>query len=201
MTKKDSSKLTLLTPPPELITESADEFDRLHDALQDECKARGTMDKILITGIAHLFWDIRRYNRAKTSLINSAFVRALRNLLRQVLRRSGGSAVHIEIEAEQLAHQYFSDEHAKKQILERLEYYKLDESAIEAEAMRISITELEKLDRLLASSEWRLNRALRCLAKWRGGLGRKLRAGGERIIDGEVLALDDASKKTPPASA
>jgi hypothetical protein len=32
----------------------------------------GTMDKILVTGIAHLFWDIRRYNRAKTSLINSA---------------------------------------------------------------------------------------------------------------------------------
>jgi len=38
-------------------------------------------------------------------------------------------------------------------------------------------------------------------AEFRGGFGRQLRASAERIIDGKVLALDDASKKPRPASA
>jgi hypothetical protein len=77
---------------------------------------------------------------------------------------------------------------------------KLDEHAIEAEAMRIVAPELERFDRLLPSLEWRLNKALRSLAECRGGWGRHLRATVGRVIDGEVLALDNASKK-PAAGA
>jgi hypothetical protein len=39
------------------------------------------------------------------------------------------------------------------------------------------------------------------LAALRGALGRQLHGKIERIINGKVLALDDASKKTPPAAA
>jgi hypothetical protein len=61
--------------------------------------------------------------------------------------------------------------------------------------------ELEKFDRLLASHEWRLDKALRSLAEFRGGFGRQLRASVDRVIDGKVLAVEDKSKKSPSTAA
>jgi hypothetical protein len=67
--------------------------------------------------------------------------------------------------------------------------------------LRIAAPDLERFDRLLSSLEWRLSKAMRLIAEIRGGFGRQLRASVERIIDGQVLALDDASKRPPPAVA
>ena len=86
-------------------------------------------------------------------------------------------------------------------VLQKLAYFGLDEHAIEAEAMRIRAPDLEKFDRLLESREWRLDKALRAFAEFRGGLRRQLRETAEKLIDGEVLALDNAAKKPPPELA
>ena len=85
--------------------------------------------------------------------------------------------------------------------METLAAFKLDENAIEAEAMSIRAAYLETFDRLLASQERCLYKAVRSLAEFRGGLGRHLHATVERMIDGEVLSLGNASKKPPPAAA
>ena len=85
--------------------------------------------------------------------------------------------------------------------MQKLAYFGLDERAIEAEAIRIRAAELEKFDRLLASREWRLDKALLSFAEFRGGLRRQLRETAEKLIDGEVLALDNAAKKPPPKLA
>lgn len=207
-----------------LITESTEEFNRFHDALKDELKTSGTVEHLILNDIAELAWEIRRYRRAKTSLINSAVLPALRNLLRPAVPRSipegqnrkkssDDFGLHtytradfeadskVAAEVERLAHQWFVDENDRKMILEMLGDCKLDEYAIETEAMRIVAPELEKFDRFLLSLEWRRDKALRSLAEFRGGWGRDLHATVERMIDGEVLALDNASKKPPPAAA
>ena len=227
MAKPSTHIPALLMPSPVLITELADEFNRFCDALKDDLKVPGTIDHLLITDIAELAWEIRRYRRVKTSLINSAVLPALKNLLAPIVRRQRGEnqkpkkriaqkseslilninfepddeAVEVSHEANRLAYEWFVDEKAKKLILEMLGDHKLDEYAIETEAIRIVSPELEKLDRLLASLEWRLNKSLRCLAELRGGFLRHLRTGVERVIDGEILALDNASTKKPPAMA
>jgi len=179
-------------------------------------------DHLLITDIAELAWEIRRYRRSKASLINSTILRALRKLLIPIIprppqtpapKRSGALELYLpteeELEAEsnaareadRLAHQWFVDENAKKQVLEMLGENKLDEFAIETEAMRIVAPDLEKFDRIVASLESRLNKALRLFAEYRSGFGRDLTAPVHRVIDGEVLALDNAAKKLPPAAA
>lgn len=61
--------------------------------------------------------------------------------------------------------------------------------------------ELEQLERLLASLESRRNRALRCIADYRGGFARQLREIGDRIIDGKVLALEKPPSKKASAVA
>jgi hypothetical protein len=223
MRKKPSHHIpALLMPSPVLLTESAAEFNDFYDALKDELKSRGIVDPLLITDIAELAWEIRRYRRSKASLINSAILSALRNLLRPIIqrhaqgpvpKRSGvlelyspteaelKAASDVEREANRLAHQWFVDENAKKQIFEMLGENKLDEYAIETEAMRIVAPDLERFDRVLASLEWRLNKALRLFAEYRSGFGRDLHAGVQRVIDGEVLALDNSTKKPPSAAA
>jgi hypothetical protein len=187
-------------PLPVLITESAEKFLRLHDALKDEFKPHGTVEKFMVDEIAALMWEIRRYRRAKTAILNSAYRSALENLLRRC-REPGLSAFGID-DKEELAHQWFgNDQNAKQAVLQKLAYFGLDERAIEAEAIRIRAAELEKFDRLLASREWRLDKALRTFAEFRGGLRRQLRETAEKLIDGEVLALDNASKNPPPKLA
>jgi len=201
MTRRPRLRLALVKPPPVLITESADEFLRLHDALKDEFKPHGTIEEFKIEEIAALMWEIRRYRRAKTAILNSAYRNALGNLLKGICREPGLSVFGID-DKEKLAHQWFgNDQNAKQLVLQKLAYFGLDEHAIEAEAIRIRAAELEKLDRLLASREWRLDKALLSFAEFRGGLRRQLRETAEKLIDGEVLALDDVSKDPPPELA
>jgi hypothetical protein len=82
-----------------------------------------------------------------------------------------------------------------------LKYFDLDESAIEAEAIRRSAADIELLDRLLASIEARRDKALRRIAEYRGELGRQMRQAADRIIDGKALAIEDASRALPPEAA
>jgi len=201
MTRRPRQRLALEKPSPVLITESADEFLSLHDALKDEFKPHGTVEEFMVEEMAALMWEIRRYRRTKTNILNSAYRSALGNLLRSVCREPGLAVFGID-EKEELAHQWFgNDQNAKHVVLQKLAYFGLDEHAIEAEAMRIRAPDLEKFDRLLASREWRLDKALLSFAEFRGGLRRQLRETAEKLIDGEVLALDDVSKDPPPELA
>jgi len=201
MTRRPRLRLALVKPPPVLIAESADQFSRLRDALKDEFKPHGAVEEFMVEEIAALMWEIRRYRRAKTNILNSAYRSALENLL-SGCREPGPFVLGIDDKDKLAAHQWFgNDRNAKQAVLQKLAYFGLDEHAIEPEAMRIRATDLEKFDRLLESREWRLDKALRAFAEFRGGLRRQLRETAEKLIDGEVLALDNAAKKPPPELA
>ncbi len=200
MPKRGQYRSNLLPTLPFLITESRDDFDRIRDALDQDLKPRGIIEQMFVADIAVLTWEILRLRRCKTGIINSAFRAALGELLKQILRKPG-ELVCEEEEAESLALAWFSDPAVKQQVSELLREFQLDESAIEAEAIRSSAAEFELLDRLLASLESRRNKALRCIADYRGDWARQLREGSDRVIDGKVLALEKASSKMPPAAA
>jgi len=198
MVKRPPPHLPLMKAYPVLITESADELSRLHNTLKDDLEPRGTIERFLVKEMAVVMWDIRRYGRAKTAVINSAFRMALQSLLDRVCRPPGSFIP----DGGELAHQWFStDQSAKQLVLEKLSYFGLNEDAIEAEAMRIRTPELEKFEQMLATREWRLDKLLRSFAELRGVLGQHLRKTAQRVIDGKVLAIGDASKNPPPAAA
>jgi hypothetical protein len=194
-------KLTLLPKSPLLITESADEFDALRDAFEQEIKPRGIIEQMYVHDISSIVWEILRLRRCKVVIINSAFRSALQSLLKQLLRQPGQSEYHVEGEAEALAQAWFTDQEAKKQVSEILSGFDLDESAIEAEAIRSSSSDLELLDRMLTSLESRRNKALGCVAEYRASLGQQLRESADRIIDGKgVLRLEDAASNRSTAA-
>src|SRR4029077_21021271 len=107
----------------------------------------------------------------------------------------------LRIKAHALAHAWFTDQEAKKQVSETLSRFDLDESAIEAEAIRKSSSDLELLDRMLTSLETRRNKALCCVAEYRASLAHQLRENADRIIDGKgVLRLEDAASTRSTAA-
>ena len=192
---------TLLPKLPLLITESADEFDALRDAFEQEIKPRGIIEQMYVLDICAIVWEILRLRRCKVVIINSAFRSALQDLLKQVLRQPGQSEYQVGDEAQALAQAWFTDQEAKKQVSELLSQFELDESAIEAEAIRRSFSDLELLDRMLTSLESRRNKALGCVADYRASLGQQLRESADRIVDGKgVLRLEDAASNRSTAA-
>ena len=196
-----TNELTLLPKSPLLITESAEEFDALRDAFEREIKPRGIIEQMYVHDISSIVWEILRLRRCKLVIINSAFRNASQDLLKQLLRQPGQYEHHVKDEAEALAHAWFTDQEAKKQVSEILSRFRLDESAIEAEAIRTSSSDLELLDRMLTSLESRRDKALGCVAEYRAGLAHQLRESADRIIDGKgVLRLEDAASERSTAA-
>jgi hypothetical protein len=194
-------ELALLPKLPLLITESADEFDGLRDAFEREIEPRGIIEQMYVHDISSLVWEILRLRRCKVVIINSAFRSALEHLLVQLLKGPGQYDYEVEDKAQALAHAWFTDQEARKQVLEILSRFDLDESAIEAEAIRKSSSELELLDRMLTSLESRRNKALGCVAEYRASLAHQLRESSDRIIDGKgVLRLEDAASERSTAA-
>ena len=195
------NELALLPKLPLLITEAADEFDALRDAFEQEIKPRGIIEHMYVHDISAIVWEILRLRRCKVVIINSALRSALQSLLRQLLRQPGQYEYQVEGEAEALAHSWFTDQEAKKQVSEILSRFDLDESAIEAEAITRSSSDLEVLDRMLTSLESRRNKALGCVAEYRANLAQQLRDSADRIIDAKgVLRLEDAASERSTAA-
>ena len=197
MSRRQPAEAALLPALPLLITETAHDFDHIRDALNEEIKPRGIVERMYVADIAFLTWEILRFRRCRAVLINLKF----RDALKKVLRGLSDTGSEIYDGVEGLSHDWFTDSDARKQVLQVLEQFHLDESVIEAEAIRESADDLELLDRLLASLESRRNKALRCIAEYRGGFAKQLRASSNRIIDGKVLAVEEATNKMPSAAA
>jgi hypothetical protein len=197
----DPTNAALLPNTPLLITESADEFDRIYAALSNEIRPNGIIEQMYVADVARLAWEILRLRRCKNSIMNLAFREALEELAAQLLRDPGQSKFDVKDEAEKLAEAWFSDDSAKKKLSQMLNYFHLDESAIEAEAIRRSAADIELLERLLTSLESRRDKALRRIAEYRGDLGRQMRNAAERIIEGKALALEIGSSAGQPEAA
>jgi hypothetical protein len=187
----------LFGTPPLLITESADEFSTLLAALEQEIKPNGIIEQIYLADLAAIVWKIQRLRRCKTGIINNAFRPALQSLLRQLLISSNFLSHRDDEErADALALDWFSNQRTKKEVLAILRQFHLDESAIEAEAIRLSSSDLELLDRMLTSLRSRLDKALGCVAEYRHSFAKQLQQSSDRILEGnDMLRLEHVSEK------
>jgi hypothetical protein len=197
--RRNSADRAPLPRLPLLITERQDDFDRIRDALNTEIKPSGIIEQMYVADVAYLTWEILRLRRCKSGIINLAFRDALKEILEQVLRQPGDGPYGVKDQADELARKWFSDQEARKRVLELLGEFQLDEVAIEANAVRRSAADLELLDRLLASLESRRNRTLRCIGEYRNALAQQLKENSTKLLDGEVLALESSSDTSAAA--
>lgn len=173
---------------PVLITESAKDFEALRQQIVQDLKPEGLIEAGIVRRIASIMWEIMRYERVKSVLINLSFSDALQHLLEQIGLETD--------EAQELSERWFTDAEAKTEVAELLQKIALDEYAIEAEAVRRSSEELESIQRMLGLLESRFKNALASLGEYRGAAD-KLRGNSSPVIEGErVVRL----RGKPPAA-
>jgi len=129
--------------------------------------------------------------------INAGMRSALEQIFDQLLRDPGTDHYgQISEEAEELAWKWFRDPKAKQKGCKLLAEFQLDESAIEATAIRNALAQIEP-GQAEASAEARLRQALRFIAEYRENLARRLSEAADRLLEDEkVLQLQNSSNET-----
>jgi len=184
-----------LPEPPLLMTESPQDFNRIFVALNKEIRPRGIIEEMYVADIAHHTCDIVRGHRWKAAIINSEIRPALVSL---ISRLAFGGLPH---QARILTENWFTDQATKKKVAEVLRKFGIDESAIEAEAFRMSAPDLATLDRMIASYEARRSKALRNIAECDLILAQRLGASSDRIIGSKASGRRHRADETPPKAA
>jgi hypothetical protein len=193
---------------PLLRTEAATDLVRILDAVIEEVRPRGIILEMLVNDYAYFVWEICRLRRWKAAIIENAFYSALRAILRLVLHSpltwgfkfEGGEGDQPET-PDTLAQKWFIDDAIKQQILELLGDLNLDETAIEAEAMRMSSDDLEVLDRMLASAESRRDKTLRAITEYHGNFALQLRKAANQIIEAQVIEVEKPCTRSDSTAA
>src|ERR1700683_917483 len=135
---------------PLLITESKDQYEEIRDAFVREIAPSGIVERQYVDDICYLSWDILRLRRCKAALINLSFRKALEKILNELLRHLSSEFDFDKLEANTLAHDWFHSQRERSKVLKLLDQFHLDETAIEAEAIRTCAADLELLEKLLA---------------------------------------------------
>jgi hypothetical protein len=189
MTQLSEGKtLTLLSKPNLLFTESARKFKTQHEALKRTVSPRDFIEELYVAEMAENVWETQRLSRCKVVLINSHWSSAIEELL---------SRMGLEFEERRnLTYEYFGDETSRAKVCGYLEYFGLDESAIEAEAIKQAWPDLESIDRRLTDLAASRDVLLRRVAEYRARLAENLRESSDDLID-DVPYLVSRSSKTP----
>jgi hypothetical protein len=179
-------ELQLFSKTPLLVTESEQDFSGLSEALMQEIKPRGIVQQLYLADFVTRVLEISRFQRCKVAIVNTAFKDALSEI---VYRLAGepemGTPKREWVDA--VTNDWFSKPQARKEVLQLLEQFHLDEAAIEAEAIRTSFSEVEMLDRMITLLESRRNKALRSIAEYSDGFAKSVREASNRVIEGEPV--------------
>lgn len=181
----ESDALALLAKPSLLPTESAQEFEFVRKALVEVVGPCGFVEQMYVADIAANVWDTLRLRRSKSKMINVAFRDALRTLLHN-LDEEPNSIIASKRSAN-LSFGWFGDSANKKEVDQILAWFNLDESAIEAEAIRRLAPQLEVLEKMLTSLELRRHRSLLAIAEYRKSFGAQVKEASDNILEAKPM--------------
>ncbi len=195
MTARSNIAFRLSSKMPLLITESEEDFAALTSELKQELKPRGIIEQMYVAYIAALVWEILRLRRCKGATINIALKEALSGIVYRLAGEPDPDTPERNW-VDAVSRDWFSKPKARKEVLELLDEFRLDESAIEAEAIRSRFSELEMFDKMLTLQESRFNKALRSIADYRDSFAEQVREVSNRVIEGDpVIRLENRSTK------
>ena len=168
---------------PLLQGESGTDFDRLLQAFVHEVEPRGAVEDMYVRDIARIVWEMLRLRRCETAMINAGFCGAIEAVASRLMEHLGEPYEPRRQKAAELARQWFvGDRH---EVLKLLGRFELDESALEAEAIRRSSRVLEPVEKALMALEARRDKALGCIAFYRASFARKVRETAARMVEAQ----------------
>jgi hypothetical protein len=156
----------------------------LYSAFEDLIKPGDILEDMLVAEIAAAVWEMLRLRRFKALVIETSRRSALCHLLAYRLQVTNRE------DAEKLSDRFFSEDSARTEVSQILQKFNLDERAIEAEAIRDVLDELERADKMLMLAETRRERALRLVADYRQELAHRCKHASDVVLkDGVNYAV------------
>jgi hypothetical protein len=190
----DCSELTLFATPQLLFGESSEQFGALSAALVEEIKPSGIVERIFVSDIASLTWEIMRFRRCAVALVDIT----IKNALSKTVYHLEGDPEPGTPEADYVDVVKFglSKPDGGKEVLKLLAKSGVDLVAVEAKAVRANLAELNAIDRMLRLLESRRNRAFRSIADYKNGLfAKSVREASNQVIEADVIQLESPRRE------
>jgi hypothetical protein len=166
-----------------LPTESAEQFETEHLAFENAIKPRDKIEQMHVEDISFHNWKTWERRRFGFAIFKAALIEALYDLLTEQLGAMDRGNAQILVER-----WAWGDAKAKSEVIETLERYGLDETAIEAEAFARCSGKLAAVEQSEASHASRRDKALPSLAFYREMIARQSQMGADRSVKVEELA-------------
>ncbi len=209
------SRLPFCGPPPRLKGENAADYDDLLARISGHLKPSDIIEEIWVREFVDLSWENLRWRRSLARLLDAALPKVLEEILQPLLHDQlsaapRGKSFVSRIQAayeEQSGHcdQVHNlmrrwaqrDPGAIKQVDDLLVSAQLSMDHVVAQVVVHELPNVERFNRLIASTEWRRNALLREIERRRADFGRKLRHEVDQIEDADIKAVEHQ----PPAPA
>ena len=173
-----------------LRTESKIDLAKLQADIRQGIEPADFIERGFADDIAYHTWDIMRYQRVTTGILNNALRKALAQILSEILLPpSTTMAIKCWMSSQRLSHGWLLDPDSKRQVSSLLKEAGLDQSAIEAKAYTLVADDLEKANRMLESARDGRDRALRSIAKYRKSFAAQLRRNSDRVLAADQIPL------------
>ncbi len=176
----------LLGPPPVITGEDPDAFLELLDRVREDVNPNGIIEEIWVRDIVDLMWEIRRLRRLKASLLQAAAHHGLEKVLEPLFDGIGAEL------AENWARR---NTRAIAKVDKVLAAAGLTFDAVMAATLALKFDDVERIERMIASQQGRMEAALREIDRHRAVLAEALRGAAKDIEEAEY---EDVA---PPAAA
>src|SRR4029453_6213902 len=114
------------------------------------------IERIYVREATCSIWEIARYRRCKAGILSLARVNAVEDVLGKPRENRGrfpsDELASQDPEIRDLSVNYFVDPEVKAKVRQRLKTFDLDESVIQAQALRNALPELEMIEKIVTSA-------------------------------------------------
>ena len=195
-----ANEVAFLSSKALLAGEDPDRYDQLVDAMCEMVKPTDFIEKIWVADVVHLSWEVIRYRNLTTELIGATQQQALERVLRMLISGNlerqppDGDPFLLMNRSQKLAHEYvLKIEDAAEEVEDLLKTAGLTMESVQAEAFAMRSTDIELLQRLSASAEYRRNSAIQQIERRRSYFAERLRTAVNQIEDAEFRVIEHKS--------
>ncbi len=171
----------LFAQPPLIQGESEADYDEVMSKATSTIAPTDVIEAMWVKDIVDLVWESHRLKRLKASLLMASRKKAIDHLMAQTSRPMDDITRDL---FSGYAASWLTGEAAAVERLEKLfAKRKLDMNSILAQALADRLSEVERIDRMIASADTRRDKALTNIERRREAKARRLRTNADDVTD------------------
>jgi hypothetical protein len=182
----------LFGPPPLLAGDDPNQYTQLFRGISATVRPADIFERSSVRHMADLMWEVRRYRRIATQLVDANDQQGLEKVLRPLVQTDRMNELFFgTTKSQDLAQGYaLKQQTAVAEVKGLLEAAGLDWDAVKAEAVALRVTEIERFNRLVMTAAARVNSTLRELERRRADLAKRLRRAVQQAEAEDVGRVD-----------